>query len=119
MSTLGDRVVRTRDQNSSTTAATDVDDLPLKGAVHVADVRSPMAHARIRSIDLAEARSLGPRRRSIPSGRTGIRRPGTMGSTPALRNAMIDALSAPGVRHADIPATPIRVWTAVERARSN
>src|ERR1017187_2370606 len=55
MSILGNRVLRKEDQKFLTTGGTYVEDLPLEGAVHVVYVRSPMAHARIRSIDPSEA----------------------------------------------------------------
>jgi carbon-monoxide dehydrogenase large subunit len=54
-----------------------------------------------------------------PLGAKGIGESGTVGSTPAVQNAVIDALSPLGVRHVDMPTTPVRVWTAVEQARSN
>ncbi|MEQ0564140.1 xanthine dehydrogenase family protein molybdopterin-binding subunit [Amycolatopsis sp. NEAU-NG30] len=46
----------------------------------------------------------------------GIGEAATIGSTPAVHNAVVDALSARGVRHLDMPATPIRVWAALEEA---
>ena len=55
MSILGNRVLRKEDQKFLTTGGTYVEDLPLEGAVHIVYVRSPMAHARIRSIDTSEA----------------------------------------------------------------
>ncbi len=55
MSILGNRVLRKEDPKFLTTGGTYVDDLPLEGAAHVVYVRSPMAHARIRSIDTSEA----------------------------------------------------------------
>ena len=42
----------------------------------------------------------------------------TIGSTPAVQNAVVDALSHLGVRHLDMPCTPERVWRAIEQARS-
>lgn len=57
MSILGNRVLRKEDPKFLTTGGTYVDDLPLEGAAHVVYVRSPMAHARIRSVDATEARS--------------------------------------------------------------
>ncbi|MFO0997347.1 MAG: xanthine dehydrogenase family protein molybdopterin-binding subunit [Alphaproteobacteria bacterium] len=42
---------------------------------------------------------------------------GTTGAPPAVLNAIIDALKAFGVRDFDMPATPSRVWAAIERAR--
>ena len=48
-----------------------------------------------------------------PLGVKGIGEAGTIGSTPAVRNAVIDAVAHLGVRHIDMPATPQRVWTAI------
>ncbi len=45
-----------------------------------------------------------------PLGAKGIGESGTIGATPAVQNAVIDALSHLGVRHIDIPTTPQRVW---------
>jgi carbon-monoxide dehydrogenase large subunit len=52
-----------------------------------------------------------------PLGAKGIGESGTIGSGPAVQNAVIDALSHLGVRHLDMPLTPERVWRAVEAAR--
>ncbi|HXW80932.1 MAG TPA: molybdopterin cofactor-binding domain-containing protein, partial [Acidimicrobiales bacterium] len=46
-------------------------------------------------------------------GAKGIGEAGTIGSTPAVQNAVIDALVHLGVRHIDMPTTPERVWRAV------
>jgi aerobic carbon-monoxide dehydrogenase large subunit len=35
-----------------------------------------------------------------------------------VQNAVVDALSALGVRHVDLPCTPERVWRAVQEARA-
>jgi aerobic carbon-monoxide dehydrogenase large subunit len=51
-----------------------------------------------------------------PLGVKGIGEAGTIGATPAVQNAVIDALSHLGVRHVDMPATPERVWTAIQKA---
>ena len=40
-----------------------------------------------------------------------------VGSTPAVQNAVVDALSHLGVRHIDMPTTPQRVWQAITDAR--
>ncbi len=51
----------------------------------------------------------------------GIRPAGEGGTVPALGvviNAIVDALSEFGVRHVEMPATPERVWRAIEDARS-
>ncbi|HWC84680.1 MAG TPA: xanthine dehydrogenase family protein molybdopterin-binding subunit [Pseudonocardiaceae bacterium] len=47
----------------------------------------------------------------------GIGEAATIGSTPATQNAVIDALAHLGVRHIDMPTTPMRVWQALDEAR--
>ena len=51
-----------------------------------------------------------------PLGAKGIGESATVGSTPAVQNAVVDALSHLGVRHVDLPCTPQRVWTALQEA---
>lgn len=51
-----------------------------------------------------------------PLGAKGIGESATIGSTPAVQNAVIDALSHLGVRHIDLPLTPERVWHALRSA---
>jgi carbon-monoxide dehydrogenase large subunit len=51
-----------------------------------------------------------------PLGAKGIGEAGTIGATPAVQNAIIDALGHLGVRHIDMPATPQRVWQALRSA---
>jgi len=41
----------------------------------------------------------------------------TIGATPAVVNAVLDALAPLGVTEIAIPMTPMRVWRAVERAQ--
>jgi aerobic carbon-monoxide dehydrogenase large subunit len=53
-----------------------------------------------------------------PLGAKGIGEAGTIGSIPAVQNAVVDALAHLGVRHLDMPATPERVWRAVAAAGS-
>ena len=55
MSILGNRVLRKEDPKFLTVGGTYVDDVRLAGAVHVAYVRSTMAHAKLVSVDTAEA----------------------------------------------------------------
>jgi len=52
-----------------------------------------------------------------PLGAKGIGESGTIGSTPAIQNAVVDALSHLGVTHVDMPCTAERVWTAINNAR--
>ncbi len=49
-----------------------------------------------------------------PIGAKGIGESATVGSPPAVVNAVIDALKPYGVRHADMPLTPSRVWDAMQ-----
>ena len=53
-----------------------------------------------------------------PLGAKGVGESGTIGSTPAVQNAVVDAVSHMGVRHIDMPLTPERVWRAIQAARS-
>lgn len=53
-----------------------------------------------------------------PLGAKGIGEAATIGSTPAVQNAVVDALSHLGVRHLDLPCTAERVWRAVGQARA-
>jgi carbon-monoxide dehydrogenase large subunit len=48
-----------------------------------------------------------------PLGAKGIGESATIGSTPAVQNAVVDALSHLGVRHIDLPLTPENVWRAI------
>ena len=49
-------------------------------------------------------------------GAKGVGESGTIGSIPAVYNAVIDALAHLGVRHLETPLTPERIWRAVSRA---
>jgi aerobic carbon-monoxide dehydrogenase large subunit len=51
-----------------------------------------------------------------PLGAEGIGEAATVGSTPAIQNAVVDAVSHLGVRHIDMPLTPERVWRAIADA---
>lgn len=50
-------------------------------------------------------------------GAKGIGEAGTIGSTPAIVNAVIDALSPFGIHHLDMPLTPGRIWHALAHAQ--
>ncbi len=52
-----------------------------------------------------------------PLGVKGAGETGTIASTPAIANAVIDALEPFGVTHLDIPLTPQKIWKAVAAAR--
>jgi carbon-monoxide dehydrogenase large subunit len=51
-----------------------------------------------------------------PLGAKGIGESGSIGSTPAVQNAVVDALAHLGVRHVDLPCSPERVWRAIRSA---
>jgi carbon-monoxide dehydrogenase large subunit len=53
-----------------------------------------------------------------PLGAKGIGESGTIGSTPAVQSAVVDAVSHLGVRHIDMPTTAERVWRAIADASS-
>jgi carbon-monoxide dehydrogenase large subunit len=48
-----------------------------------------------------------------PLGAKGIGEAGTIGATPAVHSAVVDALAPYGVRHVDMPCTPEKVWRAM------
>jgi aerobic carbon-monoxide dehydrogenase large subunit len=51
-------------------------------------------------------------------GAKGVGESGTIGSIPAVYNAVVDAVAHLGVRHLETPATPERIWQAVRAAAS-
>jgi len=53
-----------------------------------------------------------------PMGVKGIGEAGTIGSPPAVINAVIDALAPFGVTHIDMPASPMRVWETIQAAKN-
>src|SRR5262249_29002650 len=55
--------------------------------------------------------------KTTPLGAKGCGEAGCAGSLPAVMNAVVDALSEYGIRHIDMPATPYRVWQAIQAAR--
>jgi carbon-monoxide dehydrogenase large subunit len=46
-------------------------------------------------------------------GAKGIGEAATIGSTPAVVNAVMDALAPHGVTHLDMPLTPAKIWAAL------
>jgi carbon-monoxide dehydrogenase large subunit len=53
-----------------------------------------------------------------PLGVKGVGEAGSVGAPPAVINALLDALRPLGVAHIDMPATPSRVWDAINNGRS-
>ena len=56
---------------------------------------------------------------SNPMGVKGIGEAGTIGSSPAVINSVINALEPLGVTHIDMPASPMRVFSAIQEAGTN
>jgi carbon-monoxide dehydrogenase large subunit len=49
----------------------------------------------------------------------GVGEAGTIGAAPTIMNAVVDALSGLGVHDVPMPASPLNVWNAINRARDN
>jgi carbon-monoxide dehydrogenase large subunit len=54
-----------------------------------------------------------------PLGIKGCGEAGATGAPPAIMNAILDALRPLGIDHIDMPATPPRVWQAIQGAKAN
>nr|MBA2617084.1 hypothetical protein [Rubrobacter sp.] len=54
-----------------------------------------------------------------PMGVKGIGESGAIAAQPAVINAVIDALGHLGVTHIDMPASPWKVWRAIQAARAS
>ncbi len=52
-----------------------------------------------------------------PLGVKGVGEAGTIGSTPAVVNAVLDALAPLGVKHIDMPLRPEKIWRAIQDAK--
>jgi carbon-monoxide dehydrogenase large subunit len=53
-----------------------------------------------------------------PMGVKGVGEAGSIGATPAIVSAVIDAVSPYGVRHLDMPIKPENVWRVINRAKA-
>jgi carbon-monoxide dehydrogenase large subunit len=71
--------------------------------------------AELCSFEVSNTQTDSPRN---PLGAKGIGESGTIGSTPAIHNAVVDALTPLGVTHMDMPCTAERVWQAIQAAKS-
>jgi carbon-monoxide dehydrogenase large subunit len=56
---------------------------------------------------------------SNPMGVKGVGEAGTIAAAPAVINAIVDALGPFGITDIDMPASPQRVWEAINRSRGN
>jgi carbon-monoxide dehydrogenase large subunit len=79
---------------------------------NLTDYAMPSA-AELCSFEVSNTQTPSPRN---PLGAKGIGESGTIGSTPAILNAVVDAVSHLGVTHIDMPCTPERVWQAIQTA---
>ena len=84
----------------------------------------PAAHRVVHGLSRCRARTTCRRLRvghhvvpctTNPLGVKGAGESGVAGSLPAGMNAILDALAERGVTHLDLPATPLRVWCALQR----
>ena len=82
---------------------------------NLADYAMPSA-AELPSFETSNTQTDSPRN---PLGAKGIGESGTIGSTPAIQNAVVDAVSYLGVKHVDMPCTAERVWNAIQEAKSS
>ena len=80
-----------------------------------ARLADPLA-AELPSYETSNTQTDSPRN---PLGAKGIGESGTIGSTPAIHNAVIDAVNHLGVNHIDMPCTAERVWRAIAAASTN
>jgi aerobic carbon-monoxide dehydrogenase large subunit len=78
------------------------------------DYAIPTAHS-LPMFELDSTVTTSPRN---PIGAKGIGEAGTIGSTPAVRSAVLDALKQVGVTSFDMPASSLRVWRAIQEAQS-
>ena len=82
---------------------------------NLADYAMPSA-AELPGFEVSNTQTDSPRN---PLGAKGIGESGTIGSTPAIQNAVVDAVSHLGIKHIDMPCTPQRVWHAIQDAKSS
>ena len=80
---------------------------PITG--NLMDYAIPSA-AELPSFETYNTETASPRN---PLGAKGIGESGTIGSTPAIQNAVIDAVAHMGVKHIDMPLTSVNVWNAI------
>ncbi len=69
--------------------------------------------AELPSFEVSNTETASPRN---PLGAKGIGESGTIGSTPAVHNAVCDAVAHLGIEHVDMPCTPQAVWKALQDA---
>ena len=75
------------------------------------DYAMPHAH----NLSAIEVESNPVPTKTNPLGTKGAGEAGNVGALPAVANAVVDALSEFGVRHIEMPATPERIWRAMQK----
>jgi carbon-monoxide dehydrogenase large subunit len=90
----------------------DDDGNPLTG--NLMDYAMPSA-AELPSFEASNTETYTPRN---PLGAKGIGESATIGSTPAVQNAVVDAVSHLGITHLDMPLTAERLWRAITEAQA-
>ena len=86
---------------------------PITG--NLMDYAIPSA-AELPSFETHNTETASPRN---PLGAKGIGESGTIGSTPAIQNAVVDAVAHMGVKHIDMPLTSVNVWNAICESQVN
>jgi carbon-monoxide dehydrogenase large subunit len=76
------------------------------------------AMPRATDISAVEVKSNPVPTKTNPLGVKGAGEAGCVGALPAVANALVDALSPLGVRHIEMPATPERLWRAMQNGRA-
>ena len=93
--------------------------------VYDSEGKLPDRHVRrVRDADRRRAAVARDDRTETPSpvnslGVKGIGEAGTIAASPAVLNAVVDALRPLGVDYIDLPLTPMRVWEAIQAAGGN
>ena len=76
------------------------------------------AMPRATDISAVEVKSNPVPTATNPLGVKGAGEAGCVGAMPAVTNALVDALSHLGIRHVEMPATPERLWRAIQNGNS-
>jgi carbon-monoxide dehydrogenase large subunit len=76
------------------------------------------AMPRATDISAVEVKSNPVPTRTNPLGVKGAGEAGCVGAMPAVANALVDALSHLGIRHVEMPATPERLWRAMQQGNA-
>ena len=76
------------------------------------------AMPRATDISAVEVKSNPVPTKTNPLGVKGAGEAGCVGAMPAVANALVDALAHLGIRHIEMPATPERVWRAMQQGNS-